>query len=142
MDITKLYLENNDCFKAGKALEKVEEIIKHSSSANNPSLVSYIGTNPVLGTNKYENHWNRSGVKKCVHFMIGKDLNGNVRCYQLLPLNYQCWGCGSGKNGSYNKTHIQYEILEDSLNDEKYFKEAFALARELDAYLCKKFNLT
>lgn len=140
MEIVKAYLTKNDCYKAARKIKNVLGIVKHSTGANNPNLLRYIGTNNNLGVNN-GNHWNKSGVYKCVHFLIGKDKNGNVKCYQTLPLNYQCWGCGSGSKGSYNQTHIQYEILEDGLNDKTYFEKAFALARELDAYLCKQFNL-
>lgn len=140
MEIVKAYLTKNDCYKAARKLTKVKGIVKHSTGVNNPNLVRYIGTNSNLGVNN-GNHWNKTGVYKCVHFLIGKDKAGNVKCYQILPLNYQCWGCGSGSKGSYNQTHIQYEILEDNLNDKTYFTKAFALARELDAYLCKLYNL-
>ena len=141
MEIIKYYLTNSDCYKAGKKITKVKGIVKHSTGANNPNLVRYIGTHKLLGTNQYNNHWNRSGVSKMVHFMIGKDKDGKVRCFQLLPLNYRCWGCASGKQGSYNNTHIQYEICEDGLNDKEYYAEAFKVARELDAYLCKELGL-
>lgn len=140
MEIVKAYLTKNDCYKAARKLTKVKGIVKHSTGVNNPNLLRYIGTHKDLGTNN-GNHWNKTGVYKCVHFMIGKDKNGNVKCFQTLPLNYQCWGCGTGSKGSYNQTHIQYEILEDDLKDKTYFTKAFALARELDAYLCKQYNL-
>ena len=52
------------------------------------------------------------------------------------------WGCASGKKGSYNYTHIQFEICEDALKDEKYFNDAFGVAIEFCAYLCDKYNLS
>ena len=140
MEIIKAYLTQNDCYKTAAKLTVVKGIVKHSTGVNNPNLLRYIGTNSTLGVNN-GNNWNKPGVYKCVHFLIGKNAKGEVKCYQTLPLNYQCWGCGGGPKGSYNKTHIQYEILEDGLTDKTYFTQAFALARELDAYLCKMFNL-
>ncbi len=140
MEIIKAYLTNNQCYKIARKLTKVKGIVKHSTGVNNPNLVRYIGTHANLGVNDGM-HWNKSGVYKCVHFMIGKDAEGEVKCYQTLPLDFQCWGCGTGKKGSYNESHIQYEILEDDMMDQTYFTKAFALARELDAYLCNKFNL-
>lgn len=140
MEIIKAYLTNNECFKVARKLVNVKGIVKHSTGVNNTNLLRYIGTNSTLGVNNGM-HWNKPGVYKCVHFMIGKNAKGEVKCYQTLPLEYQCWGCGSGSKGSYNQTHIQYEILEDDLKDKEYFIAAFALARELDAYLCKLFKL-
>ena len=48
---------------------------------------------------------------------------------------------GSGKKGSYNATHIQFEICEDDLTDETYYREAFELAKQLCAFLCKKYGI-
>lgn len=146
MKIVKCYLKNNPCYKAAKKRTKTTGIVKHSTGANNPNLSRYIGTRPELGVNKNNNDWNRATIDgkaltKCVHFLIGRNKDGDVVCYQILPLEYRCWGCGKGSKGSYNDTHIQYEILEDGLNDKNYYTKAFKLARELDAYLCKKYNL-
>ncbi len=140
MEIVKAYLTNNDCYKEARKLTKVYGIVKHSTGVNNPNLIRYVGTHSTLGVNNGLN-WNKSGVYKCVHFLIGLNAKGEVKCYQTLPLEYQCWGCGSGSKGSFNQTHIQYEILEDGLTNKDYFQKAFALARELDVYLCKLFNL-
>ena len=142
VEIKQCLLTENDCYKKGTKITP-EGIVVHSSGANNPKLSRYIQPDDgVLGTNKYKNHWNRSGVSKCVHAMIGKDKDGNVRVYQTLPWDYRCWGCGKGKNGSYNDNYIQFEILEDALTDEKYFNESFALAIELCAWLCKEFGIS
>ncbi|HCT90163.1 MAG TPA: hypothetical protein DF613_02085, partial [Lachnospiraceae bacterium] len=131
----------NGCYKAGKKRSKTTGIVKHSTGANNPYLRRYIDDPGNLGENTNNNHWNRPGVSTCVHFMIGKDKAGKVAIYQLLPLDYRCWGCGSGPKGSYNASHVQYEICEDGLTDRKYFEEAFAAAAWLDAYICKKYGL-
>lgn len=139
--IIQHYLTKNDCYKAGKKRTKTTGIVKHSTGANNPNLKRYIDDPGNLGANAGNNHWNMSGVAKCVHFMIGKDKKGKVAIYQLLPIDYRCWGCGSGSKGSYNDTHVQYEICEDGLKDAAYFADAFAAAAWLDAYICKKYGL-
>jgi N-acetyl-anhydromuramyl-L-alanine amidase AmpD len=134
-------LTENDCYYAGKR-KMTNAIVVHSTGANNPKLSRYVQPDDgILGDNKNNNDWNRGGVQKCVHAMIGKDKNGTVRVYQTLPWNNRCWGCGSGKKGSYNDNAIQFEICEDALTDEKYFNEAFTAAIELCAYLCKEFNI-
>ena len=142
MEINKCLLINNSCYrKASKMVPK--GIVVHSTGANNPYLKRYVQPDDgILGKNQYNNDWNRSGVNACVNAFIGKDKNGVVRCYQTLPFDYMPWGCASGKKGSYNYTHIQFEICEDALKDEKYFNEAFGVAIEFCAYLCDKYNLS
>ena len=143
MEIKKCIFTKNDCYKASdKIIPK--GIVVHSTGANNPYLKRYVQPDDsILGKNIYHNHWNRSGLKLCVHAFIGKDKNGVVRCYQTLPFDFACWGVGSGSKGSYNynPAYIQFEICEDALKDEKYFNEAFKVAIEFSAYLCKKYNI-
>ena len=142
MEIKKCLLVNNSCYK--KASKMVPKgIVVHSTGANNPYLKRYVQPDDgILGKNQYNNDWNRSGVNACVNAFIGKDKNGVVRCYQTLPFDYMPWGCASGKKGSYNYTHIQFEICEDALKDEKYFNDAFGVAIDFCAYLCKEYNIS
>lgn len=142
MEIKQCILTKNDCYKQGKKAAHTK-IVVHSTGANNPKLSRYVQPDDgILGSNKYDNDWNRSGVSKCVHAFIGKDKNGIVRVYQTLPWDYRCWGCGTGKKGSYNDHAIQFEICEDALTDETYFNEAFALAAELCTYLCETYGIS
>lgn len=139
MEIRKILLSQNDCYKAGRRITP-KGIVVHSTGANNKTLKRYIAPDDgIIGSNKYNNHWNRSGVQKCVHAFIGVDNAGKVRIYQTLPFYFRCWGIGSGKKGSYNNEYIQFEICEDALNDEKYFNEVFAAAAELCAYLMRLY---
>ena len=142
MKIIKYYLTKNDCYKKGRKRTKTLGIIRHDTAAGNKYLKRYIDDAANLGENKYKNGWNMPGKAKCVHFMIGLDKNGEIAIYQTLPLDYVCWGCGSGKKGSYNKSHIQYEILDDGYKDKEYFEKAMKAADWLDAYLCQKYNLS
>lgn len=138
VNITKLILTNNDCYKAGRKI-KPKGIMVHSTGANNPRLSRYIQPDDGrLGKNKYANDWNRPGIKKCVHAFIGQDKNGEVCTYQTLPWNHRGWHAG----GPANDTHIGFEICEDDLTNEKYFNECYNQAVELCAYLCKEFGLT
>lgn len=136
-----LHLKQNDCYKAGKTIVP-KGIVVHSTGANNPTLRRYIGPDDgILGKNLNSNDWNRPGIDKCVHAFIGLDKNGQVRCYNTLPWNHRAWGCASGPKGSYNNSHIQFEICEDALTDKAYFEKAFALAVELCAMLCQQYKL-
>lgn len=145
MELKKCLLTKNDCYK--KATRIVPKgIVVHSTGVNNPNLRRYVQPDDgLLGVNTNNNSWNRGGLSVCVHGFIGKDKNGDVRCYQTLPFDYACWGIGNGKRGSYNYNpngHIQFEICEDNLSDETYFNKAFGLAIEFCAYLCEEFNLS
>jgi N-acetylmuramoyl-L-alanine amidase CwlA len=144
MDIRQCILTKNDCYKKAQKITP-KGIVVHSTGANNPYLKRYVQPDDgVLGDNKYDNDWNRSGLSVCVHAFIGKDKNGTVRVYQTLPFNYACWGVGNGSKGSYNynPAYIQFEICEDALTDKKYFTEAFNAAIEFCAYLVKEYNLS
>ena len=141
MDIVQYYQTNNPCYQAGKKITP-SGIVVHSTGANNPYLKRYVGPDDgILGKNQYNNHWNKSDATKCVHAWIGKVADGSLMVYQTLPWDYRCWGVGSGKQGSFNNSHIQFEICEDGLEDEQYYKEAFDLAIRLSAFLCAKFGI-
>ena len=141
MEITQYYQTQNPCYKAGKRIIP-SGIVVHSTGANNSYIKRYVGPDDgVLGKNKYNNHWNKSSANKCVHAFIGKVADGSVKVYQTLPWDYRCWGVGSGKKGSHNSTHIQFEICEDGLTNEDYYNAAFSLAKELCAFLCKEYGI-
>lgn len=122
-----------------------------------------------LGKNIYENHWNQTRVyhyydgtstvgtrdisnklrstdyEVCVHAFIGKTASGLIAAYQTLPFDFCCWGCGRGKNGSYNynpTARVQFEICEDSLCDKKYFSAVFKEAAEFCAYICRQYDIS
>lgn len=141
MEIVQYYQTKNPCYKAGKKITP-SGIVVHSTGANNPNLKRYVGPDDgILGENKNNNHWNNAGANKCVHAFIGKAADGSLKIYQTLPWNYRCWGVGSGKKGSYNATHIQFEICEDGLTNEAYYRGAFQLAKQLCAFLCEEYGI-
>lgn len=142
MNLKKLILVNNDCYKAGRTI-KPTGIMVHSTGANNPNLKRYVGPDDgLLGVNTNNNHWNMSGTGACVHAFIGKLKDGTIATYQTLPWNWRGWHAASGKNGSANNTHISFEICEDNLGSASYFNAVYKEAVELCAYLCKQYNLT
>lgn len=140
MNLHKLILTNNDCYKVGQTIA-VKGIMVHSTGANNPMLKRYVGPDDgLLGVNQNNNHWNQSkpgGRQVCVHGFIGKLANGNIATYQTLPWNHRGWHAG----GAANNTHIGFEICEDGLTNANYFNAVYKEAAELCAYLCKKFKL-
>jgi hypothetical protein len=145
MNLHKLILTNNACFKASRTI-KPKGIMVHSTGTNNPFLYRYVGPDDgKLGVNLSGNHWNQykpGGKQVCVHAFIGRLSDGTIATYQTLPWNYRAWHCGSGKKGSGNDTHISFEICEDNLTNEAYFRKVFKEAVELCVYLCKVYGLT
>ena len=141
MNLNKLILNENACYKAGKKIT-VKGIMVHSTGANNPWLKRYVGPDDgKLGKNQYNNHWNTyhpGGREVCVHGFIGKLADGTVATYQCLPWDHRGWHAG----GSANNTHIGFEICEDDLTDGAYFAKVYKEAVELCAYLCKQYGLT
>nr|DAQ26025.1 MAG TPA: PGRP protein [Caudoviricetes sp.] len=109
----------------------------HSTGAANPWLRRYISPDDGRLGEPSSRHWNQGGVGACVHAMIGKLADGSVCAYQTLPWNMRGWHCGR----SGNDTHIAFEICEDGLEDEVYFRQTYRAAVELTAYLCKRFGL-
>lgn len=105
MEIKRCILKDNDVVKADRRIYEYKGIVVHSTGANNPWLLRYVQPSDddlfkddllkSLGKNRYGNHWNRS-VGKCVHFMIGKEDDGTVACYQIMPLYDKCGGVATG----------------------------------------------
>lgn len=137
----KILLVNNPCYKQGRTMTPTG-IVVHSTGCNNPTLRRYVAPdNGYIGKNAYGNDWNRSTEDVCVHAFIGQDKNGAVKTVQTLPFNYRCWGVGSGSKGSYNASHIQFEMCEDGLKDKDYCISVYNKAVEFCAYLCKTYGI-
>ena len=141
MDLRKLLLTENACYKAGRSMIP-GGIMWHSTGANNPNLCRYVNPDDgKLGQNKNNTHWNTAkpgGRNVCVHAFIGKDKDGNIATYQTLPWTMQGWH--AGKNAGNNK-YIGFEICEDALTDKAYFDKVYREAVELTAYLCQLYKL-
>ena len=144
MDLQKLLLTKNDCYKKGVTMTPIGVTV-HSTGVNNPNLRRYIGPDDgLLGHNPNNNHWNQSkpdGLDKCVHAFIGKLANGNIATYQTLPWNMRGWHAGKGAKGSANNGYIGFEICEDGLTDKTYFDKVYKEAVELTAMLCEQYNI-
>lgn len=159
MEIRQCFLVKNECYtknqyQRGLPSEQQDSryrqyyeegpkgIVVHSTGINNPWLQRYVQPDDgILGTNRYGNSWNNPGIAACVNAFIGKVDDGGTAIYQTLPWEYRPWGVGSGRKGSYNDSHIQFEICEDNHSDEGYCRECFELAAQLCAYLCKEYGI-
>lgn len=140
MNLKKLLLTENECYRAGRTITP-KGIMVHSTGAENPNLRRYVGPDDgLLGVNEHGNHWNQprpEGRQVCVHAFIGLLKDGTVATYQTLPWHWRGWHCG----GEGNNTHISFEICESALDDGAYFAKAYQEAVEFTAYLCKLYRL-
>lgn len=136
MEILQAFQTENRCYKQGKK-NNAGGIMVHSTSAVNKNLKRYVDAPERLGRNQYGNHWNKAEADKCMHGFIGYDKDQKVIAAQTLPYDYICWGSGKGKKGSYNATHIQFEICQGANTDEAYYREAIKCAEEYCAHLCR-----
>ena len=136
MRLRKQILTENDCFKTAKTITP-KGVMVHSTGANNPNVSRYVPGDDEIGRNRYDNHWNRTGMTKCVHAFVGKFADGGAGTVQTLPWNWRGWHAG----GAANNTHIGFEICEDGLTDASYFSAVYQEAVELTALLCKEFSL-
>ncbi len=129
MNIQQYFLTGNDCYKAGRQITPAG-IVVHDTATNQRKVSAYL------------NSWNKSGVEKCVHAFIGTLPDGSFGVAQTLPWTMRCWGCGSGSKGSYNNSHIQFEICQDDRSDQAWFEQCYAQAVELCADLCRTYGLS
>ena len=126
-------------------------VLWHSTGCNNPNISRYVQPLEtdenceemlaLLGKNRYGNDWNHKPRQAGMNCFIGKLSDGTVAAVQTMPWDYAPWGCGSGKKGSLNATHMQFEICEDDLSDPVYFSAVYQEACEVTAYLCAMFGL-
>ena len=151
MKLLKCLLTQNDCYKAGRTITP-RGVMVHSTGANNPLVARYVqpaDNDPnrdkllaEIGRNRNQNDWNNPDMDVCVHAFVGKLADGSVGTVQTLPWNRRGWHAGTGTSGgSANNTHIAFEICEDDLTDEGYFRKVYQEAVELAAMLCKTYNL-
>lgn len=121
------FLTRSDCYRSGRPLTP-RGIVIHSTGVDQKRIRAYT------------DQWDRPGVRACVHGMLGLDEDGRLCYAQLLPYEMRCWGCGKGARGSYNDSHIQFEICE-TLADGDWCRETWEAALELCEALCCVYGI-
>jgi hypothetical protein len=126
-------------------------VLWHSTGANNKTVKRYVQPSDndpkreellkIIGKNKYGNDWNHKKRKAGVNTFIGELEDDTVAAVQVMPWDYEPWGCGKGKKGSCNNGWMQFEICEDNLKNKDYFEAVYKEGVELTAYYCKMYNL-
>ena len=132
--IKEYMFTKNNCYKECTAIDP-KGVVVHSTGVNNPYVSTYVPS------------WNvpkPGGREVCVHGFLGKDKNGKMVTYQVLPYEMACWGVGGGSKGSYNyyPGYIQFECCEDNLYNKSYFKQVYETATDYCAYLCLRYAFT
>lgn len=141
LTIIKVHQTKNRCYQQGRKVTHVG-ILVHSTGAVNRNLKRYVDAPEYLGENTNRNHWNSEKADKAMHAFIGYDKDEKIIVAETLPLTISCWGSGSGKNGSCNRTHIQFEICQGSDTDAEYYHAAMDVAVKYCAHLCKERGWT
>ena len=144
LPLITVHQTKNPCYKKGQAAKQIG-ILVHSTGANNKYVKRYVDAPEYLGQNQYNNHWNKSDANKCMHAFVGLDINKEPIIAETLPYEFACWGCGTGKKGSYNRNptaHIQFEICQGSDTDAEYYWRIIKTAEDYCVYLCRKFGFT
>ena len=141
---------HSTCYR-GTSKMKPRGILWHDTDAGNPNLCRYVQPHEtdanyaemiaLLGKNRYGNDWNHKYRKAGMNCFLGKLADGTVTTVQTMPWDFAPWGCGSGRKGSLNNTHIQFEICDDGYKSKEYFEAVYREACEITAYLCKMYGL-
>lgn len=134
---------NADCYKRGTYQEN-KAVQVHSTGAANSYLRRYVQPDDGrLGVNKNNNSHNRPGGTVCAGAYIGRLADGTVAVYETLPEGMRCWLSGNGPNGNANRLgYFGFEVCEDNLTDEAYFREAVLNVAVLyTAHLCRQYGV-
>lgn len=122
-----LYCTNNDCYKEGKKIKKVEYLIVHSPAVYPTIIRAQSGAGGGWYT-----RWNKPGVEKFAHGFID-----DTGVYNFAPETMVCWHIGD----KYGNAHaIGYELCELSAASE--FAKVWENAVNKYAELCKKYGLS
>ena len=112
-------------------------VMPADNDPNKDELIKLLGKNPI------NNDWNHGGRNKDagLHF-IGATADGKtVTTLQTADWTKRPWGCGRGRFGSLNDTHIQWEMCNGDYNDVSWFKDVYEESVQLAAYLCTMFKI-
>jgi hypothetical protein len=126
MNLHKLLLTNNACYKAGKTITPGASWYIHRSEQ--PNLKRYVVRTTVCwaktSTTTTGTPTSRADGRSAFTLLL--QAGGRDDCdLPTLPWNMRGWHCGSGSQGSGNDTHISFEICEDNLTDAAYFNAVY-----------------
>lgn len=93
------YATSNRAYKAGRNINP-NGCVNHSVGCAQPNVDVFF------------NLMNKDSCGWGVSALLGDFHKGEGRIILVMPLNRRNWGCGAGKNGSWNNTRVQWEVCE------------------------------
>jgi len=135
------YATSNGAYQAGRKINP-QGCVNHSVGCAQPSVDVFF------------NIMNKSSAGWGVNAILGDFHKGDGRILVVLPLDARPWGCGSGRNGSWNNTKIQWEVCEpaghtyaggtmisyDVAKNQTFFERMWKMLVCWNVYLVDKFG--
>ena len=90
----------NGAYASGRKISKPQGCVNHSVGCAQPKAEVFF------------NSMNKASAGWGVNAILGDFHLGEGRIILALDLHGRPWGCGAGKNGSWNNTKIQWEVCE------------------------------
>ena len=143
-------MTQSTCYKGTEKMVPLG-VLWHSTGANNKTVKRYVQPSDndpnreellkIIGVNKNGNDWNHKKRQAGVNAFIGGLEDDTVAAVQVMPWDYESWGCGKGSKGTCNDGWMQFEICEDNLKSKEHFEAVYKEGVELTAYYCKMYKL-
>lgn len=135
------YATSNGAYQSGRKINPLGSV-NHSVGCAQPSADVFF------------NLMNKSSAGWGVNAILGDFHKGDGRILVVLPLDVRPWGCGSGKNGSWNNTKVQWEVCEpaghtyaggtmigyDVTKNQTYFDRMWKMLVSWNVYMVVKFG--
>ncbi len=135
------YATSNGAYQSGRKINP-QGSVNHSVGCAQPSADVFF------------NLMNKSSAGWGVNAILGDFHKGDGRILVVLPLDARPWGCGSGKNGSWNNTKVQWEVCEpaghtyaggtmigyDVTKNQTYFDRMWKMLVSWNVYMVVKFG--
>lgn len=136
------YATKNRAYKSGRRISDPDGCVNHSVGCAQPSVDVFFGL------------MNKNSADWAVNAILGDFHKGEGRILVTMPLNARPWGCGKGKKGSWNNSHIQWEICEpsghtysggsmiayDVKKNQPYFDRMWKMLVAWNVYMVEKFG--
>lgn len=137
------YATANGAYAAGRKISVVGAL-NHSVGCAQPSVDVFFSL------------MNKSSCGWGVNALIGDFHLGDGRILLTMPYDARPWGCGSGSKGSWNNSHIQWEVCEpaghtyaggtmigyDVVKNQVYFDRMWKMLVAWNVFIAVKFGFS
>lgn len=131
----------NGAYTSGRTI-KPDGDVNHSTGCAQPS------------PDVFFNQMNNANAGWGVNYILGDFHKGEGRVLEVLKPTTRPWGCGSGSNGSWNNSRVQWEVCEpaghtysggtmiayDAAKNKTYFDRMWKLLVALNVYVVKTYG--